>query len=105
MLAPCLIVFVALKSSRNSKIFADQLHSWSLLGDFRAALEAVAPCPRRIRIPGGPERLLTEEDYLSAFLFAQFNPVIDSMNGLCAASQLKAVQQKVCSRIVFSGIS
>jgi hypothetical protein len=79
---------------------ADQLRHWSLLDDFRAALDHVTPCPRKVNVAGGPERLLTEVDYLSAFLFAQFNPVIDSMRGLCAASELEAVQQRVCSRAI-----
>lgn len=86
------------KDGKAPRITVKQLHSWALLGEFRAALEKVAPLPLPPRRKGGPERLLSEEDYLSAFLFAQFNPVIDSMRGLCACSNLKRVQQEVCSR-------
>ena len=57
----------------------------------------------RPRPKGGPKRLLTEEDYLSAFLFAQLNPVIDSMRGLCACSKLERVQQEVCTRPISLG--
>jgi hypothetical protein len=47
--------------------------------------------------------LLVEEDYLCAFLFALFNPVISSMRGVCASSHLKKVQQRVCSRPISLG--
>lgn len=52
---------------------------------------------------GGPKRLLLEEDYLCSFLFAQFNPVIDSMRGLCACSHFKKVQDIVCRRSMSLG--
>jgi len=90
-------------SKDKPKISIDQLKSWDLLGEFRTALEKTAPCPTRSRPKGGPKRLLCEEDYLSAFLFAQFNPVIDSMRGLCACSILQRVQQDVCSRPISMG--
>jgi hypothetical protein len=85
------------------KISVEELQSWALLGEFRAALEKVAPSTTRVRPKGGPERLLSEEDYLSAFLFAQFNPVIDSIRGLCACSNLERVQHEVCSRPISLG--
>jgi hypothetical protein len=44
---------------------------------------------------GGPKRLLAEEDYLCSFLFAPFNPIIDSMRGLCAASDFPRVQAEI----------
>jgi len=55
------------------------------------------------RRKGGPKRLLDEVDYFCAFLFAQFNPVIESMRGLCACSELESVQQDVCSRPISLG--
>jgi hypothetical protein len=85
------------------KISVEELQSWSLLGDFRAALKKLAPCPARARPKGGPDRLLSEEDYLCAFLFAQFNPLIDSMRGLCACSKLERVQHEICSRPISLG--
>lgn len=80
----------------------EDLRSWKLLDEFRSLLDGVpaakhatnAPRPRK----GGPYRLLSEEDYLCAFLFAQFNPIIDSMRGLCAASEFPRVQSEVCTR-------
>lgn len=83
---------------RSLDISEDQLRSWDLLGEFRAVLAKSKPTGRRGRRQGGPARLLDEVDYFCAFLFAQFNPVIDSMRGLCGCSNLERVQQEVCSR-------
>jgi len=77
----------------------DELKNWSLLGEFRSVLAKVAPTPLD-RPKGGPKRLLTEEDYLCSVLFVMFNPVIDSMRGLCACSHLDRVQEEVSSRPV-----
>lgn len=85
------------------KITEDQLSSWSLLGEFRTILEKTRPTLPKSRRKGGPKRLLDEVDYFCAFLFAQFNPVIESMRGLCACSELESVQQDVCSRPISLG--
>lgn len=81
-----------------------KLSSWKLLDDFRQRLaKAQAVAPTREKKSGGPERLLLEEDYFSLMLFGLFNPVLDSMRGLCAVSHLKRVQEDVCSRPVSLG--
>jgi hypothetical protein len=49
------------------------------------------------------QRLLGYADYLSLFLFGLFNPVVRTMQGLCAASDLERVQREVCSRPVSPG--
>lgn len=58
--------------------------------------------------PGGPERMLLEEDYLSRMLFGLFDPILDSMCGLWAVSHLKRVLRDACSRKAslgsFSGV-
>ena len=90
-------------SSNCVDISVDQLHSWSLLGEFRAVLDKVAPAQRPASPKGGPKRLLTEEDYLSSILFTLFNPVIDSMRGLCACSDLNKVREEVTSRHISLG--
>ena len=88
----------------KDKIDEKKLTSWKLLDHFRlrlANVQATAPeCEKR---PGGPERSLLEEDYFSLMLFGLFNPILDSMRGLCAASHLKRVQDDVCSRPVSLG--
>lgn len=81
-----------------------KLSHWKLLDDFRRRLAAVrqaAPAPHKRA--GGPERLLLEEDYFSLMLFGLFNPVADTMRGLCAASHLERVQKEVCGRPVSPG--
>lgn len=82
-----------------------KLRSWKLLDDFRRRLakirESMPPPPDKR--PGGPERLLLEKDYFSLMLFGLLNPVLDTMRGLCAASQLKRVQDDVCGRKVSLG--
>jgi Transposase DDE domain len=92
-------------ASRKSTIDEKKLSSWKLLDDFRLRLakaRAAFPAPDQQRL-GGPQRLLLEEDYFSLMLFGLLNPVIDSMRGLCAASQLTKVQQMVCKRKVSLG--
>lgn len=81
----------------------EQLRSWNLLGEFRSLLGEAPAAPARPVRRGGPARLLTEEDYLCSFLFAQFNPIIDSMRGLCACSKFPKVQAEVCSRPISLG--
>jgi hypothetical protein len=82
-----------------------KLRSWKLLEDFRCRLAKVsaAASPAQEKRAGGPERLLLQEDYFSLMLFGLLNPVIDSMRGLCAASQFKKVQDEVCGRKVSLG--
>jgi hypothetical protein len=84
------------------EISESQLSSWKLLGEFRKVLDKVAPTKLR-RPAGGPKRLLNEDDYLASFLFAQFNPVIDTMRGLCACSDFERVQKEVCGRHISLG--
>ena len=85
------------------------LSGWNLIDDFRRRLALVqarvaAPeSPESSQSRGGPERKLLEEDYFSLFLFGLLNPVVDSMRGLCAASNLGRVQQEICSRPVSLG--
>lgn len=94
-------------ASGKEPIDEKKLSNWKLLEDFRrrlAAARAGAPGrPRPPNRPGGPERKLLDEHYFSLMLFGLFNPVLESMRGLCAASHLKRVQQDVCGRPVSLG--
>lgn len=50
-----------------------------------------------------PARQLELKHYLSLFLFGLFNPVVETMRGLCDASALGRVQREVCGRKVSLG--
>ena len=58
--------------SAKDNIDAKKLTSWKLLDNFRQRLaKAQAAAPKLEKRPGGPERLLLEEDYFSLFLFGR----------------------------------
>jgi len=84
-------------------INAKQLSNWNLLARFRNRLAEVQARFQPTDTSPDPNRLLLEKDYFSLILFGLFNPVIDSMRGLCAASKLGRVQEEVCSRKVSLG--
>lgn len=68
------------------------LQGWKFLARFRAVLaQARAQLPRSPREDHGLRRFHAEE-YLSLFLLGMFNPVLQSMRGLCQASALRRVQ-------------
>ena len=72
-----------------------------------AAAGALSAVERGPQEPTGtfadPRRTLGRDDYLSLLLFGLFNPVVDSMRGLCAASKLRRVQEEVCTHPVSLG--
>jgi hypothetical protein len=77
---------------RKKKIQERDLRGWKWLGRFQGLLAAA-----RGRVPAGPReehglRRLGARQYLSLFLFGLFNPVVDSMRGLCEASHLRRVR-------------
>ena len=80
-----------------------KLSNWKLLDDFRERLAAAQSRLKPNPPPQDPKRLLLEKDYFSLFLFGLLNPAIDSMRGLCAASEFQRVQDEVCSRPVSLG--
>ena len=80
------------RRKKKPKIQERDLRGWKWLGRFRELLAAA-----REAVPPGPRdehglRLLHAEQYLSLFLFGLFNPVLDSMRGLCEASHLPRVR-------------
>lgn len=80
------------------------LQRWRLLERFQVAL--AAEVEQRGGLKGtwvDPDRKLQLEQYLSLFLFGLFNPVVESMRGLCEASELGRVQREVCGRRVSLG--
>ena len=89
-------------SRGKRRLRESDLSRWRLLADFQARLAAAAPAA-----PAGtfadPRRQLGQTEYLSLLLFGLFNPVVDSMRGLCAATALRRVQEQVCTRPVSLG--
>ena len=80
------------------------LQRWRLIERFQAELTA------EVEARGGltgtwadPERQLQLGQYLSLYLFGLFNPVVETMRGLCGASELARVQREVCGRKVSLG--
>jgi len=80
-----------------------KLQCWKLIDVFGNALDKAS----KKHAPGKSEtngnRLLKSEDYFKAILFTAFNPVVDTMRGICHASKLKKVQERVCSRKISLG--
>jgi len=72
----------------------EDLRHWRLLDHFRKTLLAHLPPQEE-----APHRQLSQESYLSLFLFRMFNPIITSMRGLCAATHFVKMRE-VCSRPV-----
>jgi len=93
---------VPAKRPKKAALTEKDLSRWKLLAQFQARLAAVSgPVP-----PGtwaDPRRELAQSDYLSLLLFGLFNPVVESMRGLCAASHLRRVQEDVCAHPVSLG--
>ncbi len=79
------------------------LSRFRLISQFVTHLERVADRTTLHPSWQDPQRRLEMTHYLSLFLFGLINPVVDSMRGLCGASQLKKVQQEVCARPVSLG--
>lgn len=69
------------------------MRAFRLLEQFQKVMERVEakfPPPPTF---SDPRRRLELSQYLSLFLFGLFNPVLDSMRGLCAATEIKSVQE------------
>jgi hypothetical protein len=80
------------------------LKQWRLIERFQTALAAeVAKRGGPAGTWAEPQRQLELSEYLSLFLFGLFNPVVETMRGLCAASQFERVQREVCGRTVSLG--
>lgn len=88
----------------ESRIVEKDLQRWRLVERFKEALAA------EVRVQGGaqgtwadPRRRLEQGDYLGLYLFGLINPVVQTMRGLCGASELERVQREVSGRRVSLG--
>jgi hypothetical protein len=77
------------------EIVESDLHHWRMLQEFAAAVQrAAAKLGTNLAEPDR-ERKLSQGRYLGLFLFGLFNPIIESMRGLCAITGLARVQEEV----------
>ena len=67
-----------------------------MLDTFEDAVTRVFSKAKLHRTLADPDRPLTYGRYLKLFLFGLFNPVVETMRGLCEVSALPRVQQEVC---------
>jgi hypothetical protein len=81
----------------------EDLRHWNLLVAFRGALESSHVLAAQERSWADPGRRCQYADYLSLFLFGLFNPVVQTMQGLCAATKLPRVQREVSGGAVSPG--
>jgi hypothetical protein len=87
----------------NVELTEKDLHHWQMLEVFEGAVKRVFAKAQLDRTFADPRRQLGYGPYLSLFLFGLFNPVVDSMRGLCSVSRLARVQQEVCGAAVSLG--
>ncbi len=86
------------------KLSERELSRWRLVEEFEERLQRAARALGQEPASfADPRRKLGQKDYLSLLLFGLFNPVVDSMRGLCAASHLRRVREEVCSAPVSLG--
>jgi hypothetical protein len=83
------------RRARKPKIRQDQLRNWKLVESFRRVLARVYAPRAEPGTLADPRRKVEVAPYLSLFLLGLYNPVVDSMRGLCAASQLKRVRETI----------
>jgi hypothetical protein len=79
------------------------LQQWKLLADFRACLAPLLADAPLDASWADPRRRLQCADYLCLFLFALVNPVVGTLRGVCAATQLARVQTEVSSHYASLG--
>jgi len=87
---------VTVQVSPVNPVHERDLQRWKLIADFRSRLEKLAQDHPQDPRWQDRRRLLHQFDYLSLFLFALVNPVLKTLRGLSAASELTRVQQEVC---------
>jgi hypothetical protein len=79
----------------KSEIVEADLGHWRVLQEFDQALQRAASKLEINLADADQERKLSQGCYLGLFLFGLFNPVIESMRGLCAVTSLSRVQKEV----------
>lgn len=92
--------------SRTRQLSAEDLGNWNLVQRFQETLAEVMVKARLHPTFADPRRELGLAPYLSLFLVGLFNPVIESMRGLCEASKLEKVQKETgCTKVSLGSFS
>ena len=86
--------------SKNYRLKLKDLKGFKLIKRFRKILKKTKSTSPLHPSELDPRRHLSQNDYYSLFLFTYLNPVLKSMRGLCAASEIQKVKEKVCSNSV-----
>ena len=86
--------------SENNRVKLKDLKGFKLIKRFKKILKKAKPTPPLHPSELDPKRSLSQNDYFSLFLFTYLNPVLKTMRGLCAASEIEKVKGKVCSNSV-----
>ena len=78
---------------KKTEINEKDLRGFRLLEHFQKVLERVGSKFPPHPTFSDPRRRLDISQYLGLYLFALFNPIVESMRGLCAATKLQSVQE------------
>ena len=89
--------------SKNNPVKLKDLKGFKLIKRFRKILKKTKSTSPLHPSELDPRRKLSQNDYFSLFLFTYLNPVLKSMRGLCAASKIEKVKEKVSSNEVSLG--
>ena len=81
--------------SKNYRLKLKDLKGFKLIKRFRKILKKTKSTSPLHPSELDPRRHLSQNDYYSLFLFTYLNPVLKSMRGLCAASEIQKVKEKV----------
>lgn len=94
------------KTAAEEQIDERQLQGWKLLEVFEEHLSRALEQKPIPKTELDSRRKLHRSEYLKLLLWAMWNPVIDSMRGLCAATDLKSVQKQIrCKPVSLSSFS
>ncbi len=79
----------------KKKIVESDLRHWRMLQEFEQAVQRAAAKLGMNLAQADLGRKLSQGRYLGLFLFGLFNPVIESMRGLCAITGLSRVREEI----------
>ena len=89
---------------RRREVKAEDLARWRLVERFQAELAGVREAQGPVTDTwSDPKRKLQLGEYLGLRLFGLYNPVVESLRGLSAASGLERVQEEISGRAVSLG--